>query len=310
MENRKFWCFMLLFVSAAAEAQQRVFVSAAHGDDVNACSVTAPCRSFAKAITAVTSGGEILVLDSGGYGPVTIGASVSIVSPAGIEGSITQNTSGQYGVVINAAGANVLLRGLSIFGGGTGSEGIRILRAASVAVQSCTVAGFATHGIDVNVADPVFLAVSDSTVTSNEFNGIRISGALAGYANFEIDHCRLENNSFSGLNLFEGGRGTLRDTVVSNNNPYGVVAQTQATGQTAYINVENCTITANGTGIAAASDGSTGLEIVRVSNTLVAHNQLGLNHFNDPNAHLSSRSDNSIFDNVTDGLFTDYYTAK
>ena len=63
---------------------QRTYVSAQHGSDSNPCSVTSPCRTFGAAIAAVAAGGEVIVLDSGGYGAVTVTKSVTLEAPAGI----------------------------------------------------------------------------------------------------------------------------------------------------------------------------------------------------------------------------------
>src|ERR1041385_2047568 len=102
-----------------AQAQAtRTWVSGV-GDDANPCSRTAPCKTFAGAITKTAAGGEISVLDAGGYGAVTITKSISIVS-AGEEGSILG--AGTNGVIINA-GPNdaVTLSGLFIEGAGAGA---------------------------------------------------------------------------------------------------------------------------------------------------------------------------------------------
>jgi hypothetical protein len=308
MEMKPFAVVAALFLAAmSARAQQRVFVSAALGDDMNACSVAAPCRSFAKAITVVTAGGEILVLDSGGYGAVTIPLPVSIVSPLGIEGSITQSTSGQSGVVVSAPGGFVLLRGLSIFGSGSGANGILISAAAAVSIQSCSVSGFASQGIEVDVTSSCFLSATGTSSTLNGSNGIHLTAAAVDQAIFEIDHCRLDNNAFAGIDLGDGTRGTLRDSVANNNAQYGIGVGTHTGGETALIAVENCTITQNGVGIGAAG---TGVETARVSNTIVAHNVTGVTNFGQANAHLWSRSNNSVVDNGTDGSFTDYFFAK
>src|SRR5437867_2715291 len=151
---RKISLAIVFFAAIAANAQQRVFVSAAHGDDTNPCSVTLPCRSFAYANTLVFPNGEILVLDSGGYGPVTITQSVSIVSPLGVEGSVTQLTGGLNAITVHAPGSTVLLRGLSIFGLGSGNDGIFIEAASAVFVMSCNVTAFAANGIEFYATSP------------------------------------------------------------------------------------------------------------------------------------------------------------
>ena len=70
-------------VSAPASGAARTYVSQRSGSDSSVCSVTAPCRTFAGALAKTVPGGEIIVLDSGAYGMVTITRSVSIVAPDG-----------------------------------------------------------------------------------------------------------------------------------------------------------------------------------------------------------------------------------
>src|SRR5207302_6412654 len=117
METSKSFLISLLITLAAtlpALAVPRVFVSG-HGSDSNPGSITSPKRSFASALTVTDAGGEIIVLDSAGYGPVTIGQSVSINSPTGVYAGITV-TSGN-GVTVSAGASDVvILRGLTING--------------------------------------------------------------------------------------------------------------------------------------------------------------------------------------------------
>ena len=61
----------VLALTSAAQAQSRTWVSGV-GDDMNPCSRTAPCKTFAGAISKTAKDGEISVLDPGGYGSVTI----------------------------------------------------------------------------------------------------------------------------------------------------------------------------------------------------------------------------------------------
>ena len=83
----------LLVPSLAFASASRTFVSGA-GNDANACSIVAPCRSLGAALAQTNSAGEIVVLDSAGYGPVTIGKSVSITAPQGVYAGITTATDG------------------------------------------------------------------------------------------------------------------------------------------------------------------------------------------------------------------------
>src|SRR5437870_8391365 len=78
-----------LFYAANLAAAQRTFVSAASGSDANTCTRALPCRSFAAALQFTDPDGEVIVVDSGGYGPVTITQAVSLISPEGVHAGIT-----------------------------------------------------------------------------------------------------------------------------------------------------------------------------------------------------------------------------
>lgn len=302
--RRMILALVLSTIAGAASAQQRVFVSI-HGDDLNPCSNTSPCRSFAHAMTVVSSNGEILALDSGGFGPVTVTQSVAIVAPQGVEASITQGTGGLNGVNINVPGATVILRGLSIFGLGTANDGIFITAADFVLVQSCNVIGFAGNGLVLALANPGVMAVSDSTFLGST-SGIVTIGNSSGSAQFSIDHSRLEKNVI-GLNAFQGSQGAIRNSVADDNQT-GLLAQTQGGGEISSLNVENCSVSGNQYGI--SSVGSTGFELVRVSNTMVANNTTQGLFSSNASAHLYTRANNTVEDNATDGAFTDAYLAK
>src|SRR6187397_3462678 len=101
----------LLLYSAPASAQAtRTWVSGV-GDDVNPCSRTAPCKTFAGAISKTANNGEINCLDPGGFGAVTITKSITIDCTGTMGGILASSTTG---ILVNAAGVNVVLRGLSI----------------------------------------------------------------------------------------------------------------------------------------------------------------------------------------------------
>src|SRR5690242_2096621 len=102
----------------------RSFVSPA-GNDADNCSLAAPCRTFAAAYTATNAGGEIAVLGTAGYGPLTITKAISIVNGGGFEAGIPV-PSGGIGITVTAGATDaVSLRGLSIEGAGVGATGIR-----------------------------------------------------------------------------------------------------------------------------------------------------------------------------------------
>src|SRR3712207_7021451 len=94
------WVLSVAFAAAAQGQPQRTFVSAQTGNDantVNNCSVTQPCRNFAAAISVVASGGEVVALTSGGYGPVEITKAVQITAPTGVYVAITAQPDNSIG---------------------------------------------------------------------------------------------------------------------------------------------------------------------------------------------------------------------
>src|SRR5437764_8693801 len=117
-----------------AQAQAtRTWVSGV-GDDVNPCSRTAPCKTFAGAISKTASPGIINCLDPGGFGAVTITKSIQI-DCTGTLGSVL--SSGVQGVIINALTTDkIILRNIDISGAGTtiGTNGVNVAQAASVSM--------------------------------------------------------------------------------------------------------------------------------------------------------------------------------
>src|SRR6266566_2251021 len=113
--------FTFAFASMAQAQATRTWVSGV-GDDVNPCSRTAPCKTFAGAISKTAAGGIINCLDPGGFGAVTIGKSLTIDCSATFAGVLAAGTNG---ININAASTDIVrLRGLSIEGVGTGLIGV------------------------------------------------------------------------------------------------------------------------------------------------------------------------------------------
>src|SRR5438876_7408337 len=144
-----------------AALAQRTFVSAETGNDANPCTRAAPCRNFAAAIAQTTSGGEVVVLDSGGYGQVTITQSVSLVAPPGVYAGISVIGIGT-GITINAGPSDVVtIRGLTLNGIG-GTDGIDFFSGAALYVQDTVVKNFTTTGIYTSLGADARVAIEDS----------------------------------------------------------------------------------------------------------------------------------------------------
>src|ERR1043166_4308909 len=157
--------FLIAFASIAQAQASRTWVSGV-GDDANPCSRTAPCKTFAGAISKTAAGGEIDALDPAGYGAVTITKGITIDGGGGQVASVL--VSGTNGIVVQAGPSDtVILRNLRINGIGTGINGIRFLAGKALSVESCDIFGFTTNGIDVaSSGGQVFV-----TGTSSDSNG-------------------------------------------------------------------------------------------------------------------------------------------
>src|SRR5207253_9475097 len=137
----------LAFASFAQAHATRTWVSGV-GDDANPCSRTAPCKTFAGAISKTAPSGEIDALDPGGFGAVTITKSITIDGGGGQVASVL--VSGTNGIIVSAAATDVVtLRNLRINGIGSGLNGIQYLAGKAVIVQNCDIFGFTQNAINV-----------------------------------------------------------------------------------------------------------------------------------------------------------------
>src|SRR5579859_6501599 len=105
MRTMKILTVVLLWAGLAGAQASRTWVSGV-GDDANPCSRTAPCKTFAGAISKTAAGGEISVLDPGGFGAVTITKSITLNGEGTLAGILATGTSA---IVISGAGIDVNL---------------------------------------------------------------------------------------------------------------------------------------------------------------------------------------------------------
>jgi hypothetical protein len=213
-----------------AQAQRaRVFVSV-NGNDGNPCTAVSPCRTFQAAHDAVLAGGEISVLDTGGYGTLIISKSISIVA-IGVQASIAIPLGGT-GITINAAFGDVVsLRGLIIDGQGVGHSGIVFNTGLSLEVVDCVVRNMAANGLEFHgkATTTQQLAVSNSYFADNGIDGTFIETTNLGTVAAAIDRTVFFGNLGSGL-LAQGSDGTgglfvgVTDSLAANNNSSGSTA--------------------------------------------------------------------------------------
>ena len=262
--------FSLCWLALPAHAVQRVFVSAISGNDANTatgCAASAPCRWFAGAITAVDANGEIVAMDSGAYGAVTITKSVSIISAPGVYAGMTVFSGN--GVTIATPGVKVVLRGLAINGMG-GTNGISMTDGDSLTVDRCVISNFSTRGLYVSTAATV--AVLDSLMTKNDYGAYFTGGATA-----TVSRSRFLGNAYTGLRAFQASAGTTTVSVsqseASGNSHTGFDAYTGA--GTARLDIRDSVASGNvAVGFYALSAGGTSQ--MSVSASLASGNTWGL----------------------------------
>jgi hypothetical protein len=297
--------FLTISREIQAALANRVFVSQRSGNDANSCNnINTPCQTLGGAVVQLNPGGEAIVLDSGGYGAVTITQSVIIEAPPGVLAFI-HPPSGGDAVTVNAPGATVVLRGLTMDGAGalTGN-GITVTAVSVLHVENCVIGGFAgsdsLDGNGIYSGSPGQIFVKDTIIRGNNWVGLFIV-PLSGTALTSVDHCRLEQNGWGAVpDSMAGGASKLsiRDSVLSGN----AFDAIEADGGAAEVNAEQCLIATNGVGLLAFSGGT-----LRASNCTVTDNGTGLSATG--GGILLSRSNNSVQGNTTKGAFTGTYLA-
>jgi hypothetical protein len=168
---------LVLTLAPASALVLRAGVSG-KGVDVATCGApSAPCRSFQYVHDHIIApGGEILVLDSAGYGPVTIAKALSIVNDgAGVAG-VAQSVAGLSAITINA-GANdaVSLRGLTIDGFGSGFRGIVLASGGLLTIANCVVRGFTGDGIVLGPPTASTVTIANTISSQNHDAGVYIA---------------------------------------------------------------------------------------------------------------------------------------
>jgi len=284
-----------LVVAAPAAANTRTFV-ASFGLDSQPCTLALPCRGFTVALAATDPGGEIVVLDSAGYGAVTIGKSVSITVPAGVYAGVS--VLGGDGITINGAGINVALTGLTINGQG-GTHGIRFIQGARLSVDNCQVVGMGGNGLRVEGAGTI--VVTRSAIRSSAQQGVFVNAA----ANVSIIRSRIQASGNDGIAMSGGASGSVVRTLVADSGAWGVVASQTSAGTTR-IALDDATITDNDLdGVLADATGASANARVDVTNSLVARNFNGLYAFAQPGGSTTmSSTGNAVVENTQAGVTT------
>jgi len=300
MKNRAFLTIFCLAVglalsAAPASAQAtRTWVSGV-GDDANPCSRTAPCKTFAGAISKTAVAGEIDALDPGGFGAVTITKAITIDGGPGIAGVLV---SGTNAIIVNApAGAVVNLRNLDIDGVGTGLNGVSFLAGGALHVDNSHIYGFTAVGISMtpSAAAHSVLVVNNSVITDNAGGGIVAAPTGAATVSVDLLGLTASRNKF-GLKVADGAVASVRNSLFSSNTNNGVIAA--STAAACEINIEKSTSSNNGAfGVLTSGANAT----IRISEVGIFDNLTGIGALG---GAVISYGNNQIAGNGTNGAPT------
>jgi hypothetical protein len=193
------------FHAAPAQAQTRTWV-ASNGNDMDPCSRTLPCKTFAGAFVKTLPGGEISIIDSGGYGSLLINKAITING----EGNLASVQAGSGTAITIAAGTGdrVIIRNLSLNGTGGGTSGISIT-SGNVTVDKCFIYGFTSGylvgGVGINVLANSFVNVDvrDTNIT-NSTHGFVATAQSGGAINGSLDNVRINDTPGLGVAASSG----------------------------------------------------------------------------------------------------------
>jgi nitrous oxidase accessory protein NosD len=302
----------LIYAAPAAAQATRTWVSGV-GDDANPCSRTAPCKTFAGAISKTAAGGEINCIDQGAYGAVTITKSIALVCVGVTAGVLHSSTNG---VVINAAATDdIFIKGLDINGSpptSPGLNGIRFLAGASLTVEDTLIRGSTGaspngYGILFAPSGAAKLVVKNSILskhgTAGTGGGILIQPTGTGSALVQLDNVSIANTAGVGVRAdATGNTGTTGISVQLSNvqlvgNSVGLFLFAPA-GNTAPIKamVVGSTISNNTAGVLANGTPITAL----FSDNTITSNGQGVTV---SGATVLSYQDNRLFGNTSGNTF-------
>ena len=274
---------------SAGALSNRVFLGL-NGNNVADCANPAtPCATFAGAMAQVNAGGEIVIEASGGYGPLTITQAVTINSAAGVVGY-----SGST-VTINAPGASVVLRGLTIDSSGATANGIEVTAVGQLHVEDCRISNFTGDGIHLGVAAQLFLKNTDIKGT---LIGVEIDNT-AGTSKVSVEDCRFDGNlaGFRAATTAPGASITTAIQTRSNGNAqYGWICGAGTNGQDV-LQLESCTGSGNNID-GLLNNSANAASVTRYSNCVFANNgRYGVNR--ESTGTIETRSNSSLTGNIS-----------
>lgn len=296
---------LCLATSEASAQATRTWVSGV-GDDANPCSRTAPCKTFAGAISKTAASGIISVLDPGGFGAVTITKSITI-DGGGTEGSTLASSTN--GFTVNGAGVTVRLRNLTIEGApvtSPGLNGVRFLQGKALLLDNVRIHDFGT-GVLFAPSGAARLVINDSIIDNSSGIGVWVKPGAAGFAHVSLDNTRL-NNNLTGLQAEDRSLVSMRNSFASHNGNNGIIAF--CASEPVEISIDNSQITNNGLESASGSGvrSSGAFASVVISENLITGNPRGI--LASGGGDIFSFGSNRVVSNTFDGSPTGVLTSR
>ena len=240
MKNRLFLLLLAVAVSLPAAPLPRTFVHPG-GNDADNCSRSHPCATFAGALVNTSDGGEIDVLTSGDYGPLTV--SSQNVTVDGLGFTVT-------GSPIQVNLYNATLRNLTLASTGTAITitGHGIVKIERVVIHPDTTGG---GTLAVGISSEANLFMQDVRIQDAGTGVVVINGGVAA-----LSRCNLIRNGI-GLTAYQGGKADVDHSIIQNNSLVGVSTDNNDSGNTpGTIRLSDTTITDNGIGMQVGGTGT------------------------------------------------------
>jgi hypothetical protein len=257
--------FGALLSAAPSFAQAtRTWISGV-GDDVNACSRTAPCKTWAGALSKTAANGEINALDSGGFGGVTITKSITLSGDATMAGTLVAATNG---ITINAAAndvvhlRNLVIDGLGPIGGSL--SGVSVVQAGLVTLENLQIFGFTTHGVHLVPAaaagaGPLNVSLHNVKITQTTGNGLQVDGTtravVASASQLRVHGSPTSTGSPAASTIGVNALGSAAVDLHSSRINFASVAGVTATGANAVVRLSDTSVNGNAVGLSTASGG-------------------------------------------------------
>ena len=288
-----------VLTNSPAQAQNgsltRSFVSSS-GVDTNACTITAPCATFAEAYTKIAANGIIAALDPGKYGPITIAGPVTINGNGWA--AITAPAQGA-GITINAVSGNVTLTGIEIDGAGTAYQGIVFNTGSGLTISNCIVKDFVENVGDVTTGRGIWIAPTTGTINFAITNTVAVNNAVSGISYFPhignatvigvIDHVVATDN-YNGIDVDSmrnagSAAVSISNSIASNNSNIGIAVGTVDT-----VTIDNSQISNNSTGVNISGT------LLLGRSTITENSLHGLQNF----GTINSFQNNQVYENGND----------